>query len=167
MSKKFLTPELKEFISLLGDMGIKKGACIRGHIDKRIAKVISDIYPLYSGSSMLCANVEYVNGQRAIGYCITQDFFIQVDIEPEFSRYLFPVINNNECYLIVTDAGDPSVGIFPASWSIQCPFTKEDAKSDVEMRETFLTQVVGIYTEFCDGRISADYDFIIIQDNDE
>lgn len=66
-----------------------------------------------------------------------------------------------KCNLIVTDAGDSSVGIYPQSWTVECPFTEKQAREDKEMADWFLEQMKEAYKEFCDGRCSADYEFIM------
>ena len=58
--------------------------------------------------------------------------------------------------LYITDRGDPSVGIFPIGWSVDCPF---DEKTEPETLEFFREQIKGIYREFAEGRIVAEYDF--------
>lgn len=59
--------------------------------------------------------------------------------------------------LTITDCGDDSVGIFPQSWNIDCPFEKEDT----EELEPFRKTMMDIYAPFADGRIDAYYDFEI------
>ena len=64
------------------------------------------------------------------------------------------------CKLIITDAGDPSVGISPQSWEIECPFTKEYAEdNETQWGYTFKDLIIGVYEEYCDGRCYAEYDF--------
>ncbi len=66
--------------------------------------------------------------------------------------------------LIITDQGDSSVGIFPRSWDIDAPFEEvTDPKalsvSDIEEMDLFRKDMTNIYKEYCEGRISASYDF--------
>lgn len=66
-----------------------------------------------------------------------------------------------KCNLIVTDAGDPSVGIHPQSWVVECPFTVDFARDDFQVANEFLNAIVYAYKDYCDGRCSADFDFIL------
>lgn len=64
----------------------------------------------------------------------------------------------NDMNLIVTDHGDPSVGIMPQTWSIPCPFST--AEVDKEGLQYFATEIGKLYQEFSEsGRVSCEYDF--------
>ena len=63
--------------------------------------------------------------------------------------------------LILFDKGDESVGIFPAQYSVDCPFDKD--QMDKEELEFFKTCVLGVYMEY--GCHSAMYDFEIDAEN--
>lgn len=56
---------------------------------------------------------------------------------------------------VVRDAGDESVGIFPQTWEVVCPFYERDT----ETLEFFRKGLLALYGEFCDGRCSVVYDF--------
>jgi hypothetical protein len=59
--------------------------------------------------------------------------------------------------LIITDKGDPSVGIFECQYSIECPFNKDEIeKADLEM---FRQEMINIYADYSQMKIYADYDF--------
>ena len=55
---------------------------------------------------------------------------------------------------IVTDYGDPSVGIFMQSFEIDCPF---DETIDAESREFFRDKLKDLYKEFCDCKIDISF----------
>ena len=59
--------------------------------------------------------------------------------------------------LFITDKGDSSVGMFPRTWTIEHPFTKDEA--DKEFLEWFRLHMIGIYYEFSEGSVTAEYDF--------
>lgn len=61
--------------------------------------------------------------------------------------------------LIITDKGDMSVGIFPTSWEIECPFSEKDGIDDTEMLEGFRADIIIAYGHFCSGRCVCEYDF--------
>lgn len=64
---------------------------------------------------------------------------------------------------LVTDQGDPSVGIFPFYWEVECPFYKD---ADDKDKEWFRKAITDVYKEFADGRIVVEYDYEIQgQDN--
>lgn len=50
----------------------------------------------------------------------------------------------------ITDLGDPSVGIFSASWTIQCPFNAQEASE--EDLDYFRTTLKELYLGYCDGQ---------------
>lgn len=57
--------------------------------------------------------------------------------------------------LIVTDKGDPSVGIFETSWEIDAPLQSTE---DSESLEFFRSEIIKLYKEFSEGKIIAEYD---------
>lgn len=59
--------------------------------------------------------------------------------------------------LIVTDHGDPSVGIFPETWQVDAP---HDCTEE-EGRELFRDLILQAYAEFCEGRLTAEYEYEI------
>lgn len=59
--------------------------------------------------------------------------------------------------LYLTDNGDPSVGIFPATYEITCPFERSDV--DEETMDDFKREITSIYNEYGDARMKAEYDF--------
>lgn len=65
--------------------------------------------------------------------------------------------------LIITDQGDPSVGIFPQSWEIECPFWSDEEN---DTKEWFLDQAVLLYREFCDGKCTAEYSSVLKHEKD-
>jgi hypothetical protein len=54
--------------------------------------------------------------------------------------------------LIVEDKGDMSVGLFPQSWTIECPLTKDD---DENIRAIFKEAIIEVYKDFVDKNITA------------
>lgn len=60
-------------------------------------------------------------------------------------------------YVLVTDAGDASVGIFPQSWMVEVPFSIDI--NDKEMLEDFRAGIARLYNDYCDGRCRVEYDF--------
>lgn len=61
---------------------------------------------------------------------------------------------------IVTDHGDPTVGIFPCYWEVDCPFYLEEDRDD-ELREFFRDALAKAYAEFAEGKITVDFDYEI------
>lgn len=61
--------------------------------------------------------------------------------------------------LIITDFGDPSVGIFSATYSVDCPFEVDD--TDKESIDFFREAMCITYGEFAQGKLVAEYDFEI------
>jgi hypothetical protein len=64
--------------------------------------------------------------------------------------------------IIVVDNGDASVGIFPVSWQVECPFSKQNIDNgDIEKEtlEWFRDKIINAYKEFAEGRCHANYDF--------
>lgn len=80
---------------------------------------------------------------------------------------------NNAAKLIVTDKGDPSVGIWECSWIVEAPFTEKQAieysksndKDDKETLEFFRSKIVELYKEYSEGRIIAEYEFEVLKDH--
>ena len=58
--------------------------------------------------------------------------------------------------LYITDHADPSVGINPQQWIIECPFDERNA--DAESFEFFRTEMIKIYLEFSDSKITAEFE---------
>ena len=65
--------------------------------------------------------------------------------------------------LIVTDKGDPSVGINAQDWEVEFPLyiacMAPISDDDKEMLEDFREDIVNVYRNYCDGRCVAEYDF--------
>lgn len=59
--------------------------------------------------------------------------------------------------LIISSPGDMTVGIFPKTWTLDCPF---DMDAETEVLDEFKAQQEAIYKEFSDDAI-AEYDFEI------
>jgi len=59
--------------------------------------------------------------------------------------------------LFITDHADPSVGLFSQEWTIECPFEKDETTES--FLEWFRLHMIGIYVEFSDGKVTAEYDF--------
>ena len=57
--------------------------------------------------------------------------------------------------LIISSPGDMTVGIFPETWTLDCPF---DMDAETEVLDEFKAQQEAIYKEFSDDA-SAEYDF--------
>ncbi len=73
--------------------------------------------------------------------------------------------------LIITDWGDPSVGIWIISYEINCPFEKPDPDvilldDDFNDLEWFRQQQIDIYKEYAQGKLTAAYDFELQIDDD-
>ena len=72
--------------------------------------------------------------------------------------------------LFVTDHGDPSVGIPELTWVIDCPvFINNDhniSEDELEALEYFRKGMIEVFKEFTDGKLTADYDFETILDED-
>ena len=65
--------------------------------------------------------------------------------------------------LIITDWGDPSVGVFENTMEIDCPFERErdDFFGEYQLTEPqeFKEQMLNIYKEYANGKLTAAYDF--------
>ncbi len=59
--------------------------------------------------------------------------------------------------LTVHDLGDGSVGLYPVSWEVECPFNKEDIGP--RELEYFRSKIQHLYREYATGRITSEYDF--------
>lgn len=59
--------------------------------------------------------------------------------------------------LFVTDHGDPSVGRFPQTWEVICPFERDQVEQD--SMEFFKAAILAAYAEFTECATSAEYDF--------
>lgn len=65
--------------------------------------------------------------------------------------------------LIIIEHGDWDVGIPDSYFEIDCPFNKEDlAEEDIQ---DFKEEIAKIYMNFCEGKIRADFDFEIDEEN--
>lgn len=60
--------------------------------------------------------------------------------------------------LFITDHADPSVGLFSQEWAIECPFSEKEETTE-SFLEWFKLHLIGIYVEFSEGRVTAEYDF--------
>jgi hypothetical protein len=58
--------------------------------------------------------------------------------------------------LFITDLGDPSVGIFTQTWIIDTPLSQTD---DYEDLNSFKEIMVGLYSDYADGKVIGEYDF--------
>jgi hypothetical protein len=58
--------------------------------------------------------------------------------------------------LILFSHGDESVGIWPATFELDCPFMKDSDSSELEW---FKERQIAIYEEATDMKIKAVYDF--------
>ena len=58
--------------------------------------------------------------------------------------------------LYITDHADPTCGLFPQIFYLDCPLLDTD---DSEELEAFRTMAVDMYSEFSIGKITAVYDF--------
>jgi hypothetical protein len=64
---------------------------------------------------------------------------------------------SNKLKLYITDSGDPSVGMFPQTWEVDCPFAANEMTKE-EMEE-FRQSLRNLYKEFAFNNVSAQYDF--------
>jgi len=62
----------------------------------------------------------------------------------------------NPVILHINDSGDQSVGIFSQSWQIPCPFSPDE---DQDIQDIFKKDIADIYAPFCDGRMTALFDY--------
>jgi len=58
--------------------------------------------------------------------------------------------------LFIFDSGDPSVGIQSSQYIIECPFYKSDMEQ--EDLDWFKNEVSKVYKEFCEGRMTLEYE---------
>lgn len=71
-------------------------------------------------------------------------------------------INMKQIKLIITDRGDPSVGIMEQSWVVDFPFVLDPEKITTEDKlelELFRKEITSIYSDYCQGKCIAEYDF--------
>lgn len=73
--------------------------------------------------------------------------------------------------LYLCDQGDESVGIFPVTWEVGCPFEKPDlakpfTDDDIADFEWFRQQQIDIFKEYANGKLTAAYDFEIQLENE-
>jgi hypothetical protein len=65
--------------------------------------------------------------------------------------------------LIVTDNGDRSVGLFPQDYIVELPMDIPDAENiepfDLECMEWFKAEIINIFDEFSNGKVTAKYNF--------
>lgn len=81
-----------------------------------------------------------------------QDFFQFAKVN--MSKY--GIIENSDDLL--TDHGDPKVGIIPQTWRIPCPFSTHEV--DREGLQYFATEIGKLYAEFSEsGNVECDYDY--------
>ncbi len=57
---------------------------------------------------------------------------------------------------VVIDNGDPSVGIDPFFWEIECPFYGDE---DEDNKEFFRKEIQKLYKEFAEGKIHVFYSY--------
>jgi len=67
--------------------------------------------------------------------------------------------------LYITDGGDPSVGIFSQTYTVETPFTPENAYPDDLI--WFKRQMENVYKEFAEGRLTLWYEHECEKDTDE
>ena len=59
--------------------------------------------------------------------------------------------------LHIIDEADPSVGLMPREFTIDCPFEREDVQPD-EL-EDFKQTMIMLYNDHTDGRLVAYFDY--------
>ena len=59
--------------------------------------------------------------------------------------------------LYIRESGDESVGIMPSLFEVECPFNKDE--QDHENLEWFKSEILKIYAEFSEVKMTAEYDF--------
>ncbi len=101
---------------------------------------------------------QYLNSLGKGIFTVEQTMFDNGDSQETFhiTRVVMPELN---CMIMfITDHGDPSVGIFPQTWTIQCPFCKVDV--DEEGLDFFRKEMQKLYGEFSEGGgVTCEYDF--------
>ncbi len=63
-------------------------------------------------------------------------------------------------FLIITDCGDPSVGIFETTHKVECPFNLNlngEEYIDKKSVDYFQHEISSIYLEFSQGKITSKY----------
>jgi len=58
--------------------------------------------------------------------------------------------------LYITDKGDPSVGIFDETWTVEAPFNEDDVDA-LDLNE-FKNMIIDVYKEFSFGKIIGQYE---------
>lgn len=74
--------------------------------------------------------------------------------------------------LFITDHADQSVGMFPCTWEVEVPFIVDEsminrhlAADDYSAELTiFKNDIRDLYSDYCDGRCEAYYEFEITKD---
>lgn len=75
--------------------------------------------------------------------------------------------NTKSIKLIISDHGDPSVGIFGCSWEVEYPMILDPENLSVDDKvelDFFRKDMIVAYQNYCDGRCTADYDFELKND---
>ena len=65
-------------------------------------------------------------------------------------------------FLYIEDCGDTSVGIFPQTFTVECPFTEDEVKNgivDKESLEFFREKAIALFGEFSEFCVSGIYSF--------
>ncbi len=60
--------------------------------------------------------------------------------------------------LYIDSSGDWTVGIFGAVYELDCPFDESD-KDDKQMLDAFKEDMLSVYKQWVDFRVTAYYDF--------
>jgi len=72
--------------------------------------------------------------------------------------------------LFVTDNGDLSVGLPELIWVVDSPIFINDENNitadEMELLEDFRKSIIRLFQDFAEGRVTADYDFETIVDED-
>lgn len=58
--------------------------------------------------------------------------------------------------LIISDQGDESVGIFPASYTLETPISDTDDLGEIEF---FREQAINMYSQLAQGKVTAMYEW--------
>ena len=65
--------------------------------------------------------------------------------------------------LYIFSNGDPSVGIFPIQFEIECPFNREDLTNEYD-EDYFKDSMLKLYQAFVEFKLYARYDYELKQD---
>jgi hypothetical protein len=65
--------------------------------------------------------------------------------------------------LYIFNNGDPSVGIFPDQWEIQCPFNREDLMNEHD-EDYFKDEMLKVFQQFCEFKVYGLYDYELKQE---